>query len=94
MGLNYLNVLFLYPMAQNTFTILCPPIKCGKCRRMQEKLTALIEREELDADIQLVNDLQQMLNYRTWVLPTLLFNDKVIARGYFPKEEKIMGLIK
>jgi len=80
-------------MAQSTFTILCPPINCGKCRRMQEKLTALIDREDLDAEIKIVKHLQQMLTYRTWILPTLIINDKVVARGYFPKEERIMELL-
>jgi len=81
-------------MAANTFIILCPPKRCSKCRRMQEKLTALIDREDLDAEIKIVNELQQMLTYRTWILPTLIINDKVVARGYFPKEERVMELIR
>lgn len=81
-------------MATNTFTILCPPKRCSKCRRMQDKLEALIERENLAVEIKVVNDLQQMLTYRTWILPTLIINDKVVARGYFPKEQKILELIR
>lgn len=80
-------------MAANTFIILCPPKKCSKCRRMQDKLDALIEKEDLDAEIKVVNELQQMLTYRTWILPTLIINDKVVARGYFPKEQKIREFI-
>lgn len=84
------DLLSLNPMAYNTFTILCPSNKCGRCRRLIGKLEALIEKENLDADIQVVSELKQMLKYRTWILPTLVLNDKVIARGYFPGEQKIM----
>lgn len=80
-------------MARNTFTILCPSNNCGRCRRLIGKLEALIEKESLDADIKVVSDLQQMLKYRTWILPTLVLNDKVIARGYLPGEQKIMEVL-
>lgn len=81
-------------MAANTFIILCPPKRCSKCRKMQDRLKDLMERENLDAEIKVVNELQQMLTYRTWILPTLIINDKVVARGYFPKEEKILELTR
>lgn len=61
---------------------------------MQDKLEVLIEKEDLDAEIKVITDLQQMLTYRTWILPTLIINDKVVARGYFPKEEKIREFIR
>lgn len=64
--------------------ILCPGRKCGKCRRMIARVEEAVEVEEVDADIQIVNSFGELVKYKTWILPTLIVNNEIVARGYIP----------
>jgi len=37
----------------------------------------------------MVDSLDEMMKYPTWILPTLVINDKVAARGYVPTVKMI-----
>ncbi|MFO7829664.1 MAG: thioredoxin family protein [Bacteroidales bacterium] len=69
--------------------LLCPPKKCGKCRRMISRLELILKEKGIEEEIQIINDTNELLRYPTWVLPTLLINNKVVARGYLPSKEVI-----
>ena len=69
--------------------LLCPPKKCGKCRRMISRLESILQEKGIEEKIQIINDTNELLRYPTWVLPTLLINNKVVARGYLPSKEVI-----
>ncbi len=77
----------------NEIKILCPARKCGKCRRM----VAQVEEATRDAEpvtMVIEDKLSEILKYPTWILPTLVINGKVIARGYVPSVEKIKEGLK
>ena len=76
-------------MTKTDIKLLCPPKKCGKCRRMISRLEAILKEKGIEEEIQIINDTDELLQYPTWVLPTLLINNKVVARGYLPSKETI-----
>ncbi len=43
----------------------------------------------IEAKIEIINTIDEMLEYRTWIIPTLIINDVIVARGYVPSIEKI-----
>ena len=46
-----------------------------------------------DISISIVDSLHEMLKYPTWILPTMIINGKVIARGYVPAREAIQEFL-
>ena len=70
--------------------LLCPPKTCGKCRRMIARVETILEKHGINGKAQIVNDPDELLQYPTWILPTLVINGKVIARGYVPSAKVIL----
>jgi hypothetical protein len=69
--------------------ILCPGIKCGKCRKMISRVEEAVKSSGAEVKIEIIDDITEMIKYPTWILPTLIVNDRIIARGYVPTSEKI-----
>ncbi|MFO7863446.1 MAG: thioredoxin family protein [Salinivirgaceae bacterium] len=74
----------------NDIKILCPGRKCGKCRKMIERVEHVASEFGYDIQIDIINTIDEMVNYKTWLLPTLIINDQIVARGYIPE----IGIIK
>ncbi len=37
-----------------------------------------------EAEIEIIDTIDGMIEYRTWILPTLIINGNIVARGYIP----------
>ncbi|NTV84997.1 MAG: thioredoxin family protein [Bacteroidales bacterium] len=74
--------------------ILCPGSKCKKCRRMIQQVNEAVEESGLDADIKILDKIDDLLKYNTYVLPALVINNKMLARGYVPEKSKIIDEMK
>ena len=44
----------------------------------------------IEANIEIIDSLDEMVTYNTWLLPTLVINDRVVARGYVPSVKQIL----
>ena len=69
--------------------ILCPGRKCGKCRRMISRVEEAAILSDINVNIVIIDKLEELLQYPTWILPTLIINEKIVARGYVPGIKKI-----
>jgi len=56
---------------------------------MISRLESILKEKGIEEEIQIINDTDELVQYPTWVLPTLLINNKVVARGYLPSKETI-----
>ena len=65
--------------------ILCPGRKCGKCRRMIARVEEAIKLSGIEAEMEIIDNIDEMMKYQTWLLPTLVINDTIVARGYIPE---------
>jgi len=61
-------------MDKNTITILSPGPNCWKTKKI----------------IASISNLKEFAKYKIWILPTIIINDKIVARGYRPSNEKII----
>jgi hypothetical protein len=80
-------------VVKNEIKILCPGRKCGKCRRMIARVEEALKLSGIQSEIQIVDTLEEMLQYHTWILPTLVINDNMVARGYIPSVQKIQACL-
>jgi len=44
----------------------------------------------IEMDIKMVDTLDELLKYHTWVLPALVINNRMVARGYVPSVQIIL----
>ncbi|MFO8087837.1 MAG: thioredoxin family protein [Bacteroidales bacterium] len=77
----------------NKIKILCPARKCRKCSRIVKEIEAVLELSDIDFELTIESRPKEFLKYPTWILPTILVNDNVVARGYAPKISAIQKYI-
>jgi len=74
--------------------ILCPGSKCKKCRRMIHQVEEAVLESGLEVEIKILDKLDDLMKYNTYVLPALVINGKMFARGYVPEKSKIIEAMK
>ncbi len=75
----------------NKIEILSPGKNCRKSRRIVCKIREYLKQQKIEADIIIINDLKEMQKYKTWILPTVIINGKIVARGYKPANDIIFN---
>ena len=58
---------------------------------MVDRVEEAIKMSGLPLKIEIVDSLDEMMKYPTWILPTLVINGKVAARGYVPSVKLIVN---
>ena len=74
----------------NKIEILSPGENCRKTIKIISKMKKLVVDKNIDVKFVVISELSKILNYRTWVLPTVVINGKIIARGYKPDNKIII----
>jgi hypothetical protein len=75
---------------KNRIEVLCPLKKCRKCIRIIASVENLLKNENIEAEIVIIDKLEDLMEKHTWVLPTIIVNNEIVARGYFPNEQNIL----
>jgi hypothetical protein len=70
--------------------ILCPGSKCRKCMRMIRQVEEAVQESGFEAEIKILDTLDDFLKYNTYVLPALIINGRMFARGYVPERSMII----
>ena len=78
----------------NRIEILSPGKSCRKSKKIIQSIKKTLEDEKIEAELIIISDLVEILKYHTWILPTILINGKIIARGYNPDREIIINNLK
>jgi disulfide oxidoreductase YuzD len=50
----------------------------------------LLKEENVEAEIIIIDQLEEWITKHTWILPTIIVNDKIVSRGYMPEKQKIL----
>jgi hypothetical protein len=58
---------------------------CPACRQLEADVRAWIAQHRIEARVERVDDLVDILNYRLLALPGLVIDGRVILTGYPPK---------
>ena len=74
--------------------ILCPGQKCRKCKRMVRQVEEAVQESGLVAQVNIVDAIEDLVRFNTWVLPALVINGRMVARGYVPEISKIIAEMK
>ncbi|MCF8332091.1 MAG: thioredoxin family protein [Bacteroidales bacterium] len=77
----------------NKIKILCPPRRCRKCSRIVRETEAVLKMTDIDFELVIESRSEEFLKYPTWILPTIVINGHVAARGYASDMKTILQYI-
>ncbi len=66
---------------------------CSKCVNLENKVKDLVKQNSIDAEVQKVSDLQDIMKYGIMMTPGLVINEKVVSFGSVPKDNQILQWI-
>jgi small redox-active disulfide protein 2 len=64
---------------------------CSKCRTLEAKVREVVAKNNIDATITKVEDINEMMSYGIMMTPALVVNEQVKSYGIIPKEEQILS---
>ncbi len=67
---------------------------CKKCQTLESKVRELIASNNIDALVEKVTDIQEMVNYGIMMTPGLIINEQVKSFGIIPKDDQIITWLK
>lgn len=67
---------------------------CAKCLNLEKLCKEVITENEIDAEVEKVKDIQEIMKYGILSTPGLIINEKVVSYGTVPSKEKILEMLK
>jgi small redox-active disulfide protein 2 len=67
---------------------------CKKCQTLELKVRELVATNNIDAAVEKVTDIQEMVKYGIMMTPGLIINEKVKSFGIIPKDDQIINWLK
>jgi len=67
---------------------------CKKCQNLENKVRELVIANNIDANVEKVTDIQEMVRYGIMMTPGLIINEKVKSFGIIPKDDQIINWLK
>jgi small redox-active disulfide protein 2 len=64
---------------------------CANCKRLEATVRRVVETERLEARIEKVTDISEMMKYSILATPGLVINEKLVAAGRIPSDKDISG---
>ncbi len=78
----------------NKVKILSANTYCRRTKRIVNSLDKFFKENNIEAEFTIISNLDEILKYRTWILPTIIINETIVAKGCRPSNEKILNSIK
>jgi len=69
-------------------------VGCPRCRKLEQQVKEIVQRNNISAEIEKVTDIDDMLKYGIMSTPALVINGKLKSSGIILKDEQILKWIK
>ena len=69
-------------------------VGCSRCKKLEQQVRNLVEKNNIDAEIEKITEIQDMMKYGIMSTPGLVINKKLKSSGIIPKDEQILNWIK
>lgn len=63
---------------------------CKKCLTLENKIRDLVSTNNINAVVEKVTDINEMINYGIMMTPGLVINEQVKSFGIIPKDEQLL----
>jgi hypothetical protein len=61
---------------------------------MIQKVDEAVMESGMEAEVKIIDKIEELIKFNTWVLPALMINGRMVARGYVPEKSKIISEMK
>ena len=69
-------------------------VGCSRCKKLEQQVRDLVTKNNINAEIVKVTDVQDMIKYGIMATPGLVINEKLKSSGLALKDEQILNWIK
>lgn len=69
-------------------------VGCPKCRNLEVKVKEIIEKNNIQAEVEKIDDIVKIMHYGIMMTPGFVVNEKVKSSGIIPKDEQILSWLK
>jgi len=66
---------------------------CTKCKHLEVRTKKALEELQLDATVEKVEDIQQIMEYAVMQTPSLVINNEVVLSGQLPKVSELKKIL-
>lgn len=66
---------------------------CPKCKRTTERVQEVVNEIGLDAEVEKVEDIMEIMKYNVLSTPVLVIDEKVTIKGRVPSKAEIAELL-
>jgi small redox-active disulfide protein 2 len=67
---------------------------CKKCMTLEQKVRDVVAKNNIDATVEKITEIQDIISYKIMMTPGLVINEKVKSTGIIPKDEQILTWLK
>lgn len=67
---------------------------CKKCQTLEAKVKELVSANNIEATVEKVTDINEMMNYGIMMTPGLVINEQVKSFGIIPKDDQLLSWLK
>ena len=67
---------------------------CKKCQNLENKVRDLVVKNNIEATVEKVTDINEMMNYGIMMTPGLVINEQVKSFGIIPKDDQLLNWLK
>ncbi|HPI20537.1 MAG TPA: thioredoxin family protein [Candidatus Kapabacteria bacterium] len=67
---------------------------CSKCLTLENKVREVIKQNSIEAEVEKVTQINDIMKYGVMMTPGLVINEKVVSYGSVPKDNQILQWIK
>ncbi|WP_338357569.1 thioredoxin family protein [Yeosuana marina] len=66
---------------------------CPKCKTMTSLVEAVVNENNIDASIEKVEDIMDIMKFNVMTTPALVINDVVTIKGRIPSKAEVLDLL-
>ena len=66
---------------------------CGSCEMLLDAVKEVVSKNNIEADIEYITDMEKIMSYGIMSMPALMIDDKLISSGRVLKPKDIEKLI-
>jgi len=69
-------------------------VGCSRCKKLEQQVRDIVAKNNIQAEIEKVTEIQDMMKYGIMSTPGLVINEKLKSSGLTLKDEQILNWIK
>ena len=67
---------------------------CPKCKQTTKLITNVVKENNIEATIEKVEDIMEIMKYNVMSTPTVIVNEKVVIQGRVPSKPELIEILK